>query len=129
MKNKLISALWWTNYTFFNDCKSVLTCLVIGYNYKSYNIHLWVSQLTQIIIINQLFRCVSFSDCFIGRICSSERISQEKQNKHKEKAENETTDQYVFFLATNHHFVTFSGSFFDPSGPDQPQTNDSEMWV
>lgn len=49
------------------------------------------------------------------------------KNKKKAKSENETTDQYVFCLATNHHFVTFSGSVWDPSGPDQPPANDSEI--
>ena len=83
---------------------------------------------------HKLLLLINYLGAFPSQIASLEEsaavnVFHKKSKKHKEKAENETTDQYVFFLATNHHFVTFSGSFFDPSGPDQPQTNDSEMWV
>lgn len=99
VKNKLVSALWWTN------CKSVLTCLFMGYNYMWYIIHLWLSQITQIIIIiSQLFICVSFSDRFIGRICSGSKgwtcakTKRKKSRKMKQQINTFSVLQLIIIL-------------------------------
>lgn len=58
----------------------------MGYNYMSYIIHLWLSQITQIIIIiSQLFICVSFSDHFIAAESAAVRRGEHVQKQKERK--------------------------------------------